>query len=217
MYRDRIPEYQRLPTEAMLRRANKLDLTMIARTLQINIDNDNRHTKNDITNMIVQRCTEIRQAEAEMHRERENQLSRIAKEENDFHRQTRNTSPRAETNPDIGKMQYPFQNLEEYGGPQQIFRPILGQPEMAEDVAEFPTKLQRIVWIHEGCNDEEPWKMVAQLSNGKWIFYKAECDYTGFDCQGSMQLFAAADLSTLIDLAMDIRDYDQWIGETQPE
>jgi hypothetical protein len=70
------------------------------------------------------------------------------------------------------------------------------------------------LWIHEGRNDEEPWKAVGILASGAHFFYKAECDYTGFDCQGGMELYVAKDLPTLLCYAMGIRDYDQWVAET---
>ena len=39
--------------------------------------------------------------------------------------------------------------------------------------------------------------------NGKYAFYTAWCDYTGFDCQGGMKLYISSNINVLIKMAMD--------------
>lgn len=45
-----------------------------------------------------------------------------------------------------------------------------------DDVAE-------IVWMEEGANDGPDWLIGGTLSDGRWFFIAAGCDYTGWDCQ----------------------------------
>jgi hypothetical protein len=34
-----------------------------------------------------------------------------------------------------------------------------------------------------GENDGPPWRMVGRLTDGRWFYLEAGCDYTGWDCQ----------------------------------
>lgn len=65
------------------------------------------------------------------------------------------------------------------------------------DCGDFPNNITQFFWISEGKNDERPWYCLCQLDNGIYAFYRAFCDYTGFDCQGGMQLFVSRDLRKL--------------------
>lgn len=135
----------------------------------------------------------------------------------DLHRQTRCYAPRRQEGVDkmLEALDYPLTYLDEYGGPQQIRKPLIGQEDIPlENGNVFPTDVTDYLWIHEGVNDEEPWKAVGVLASGAHFFYKAECDYTGFDCQGGMELYVTKDLPTLLCYAMGIGDYDQWMAET---
>ncbi len=132
----------------------------------------------------------------------------------DMHRQSRFLGPRKATEVCANDLEEPFDFLEEYGGPRAIQRPLLGQEDV--DVGDFPNNVEEYLWTHEGINDYEPWYAVARLNNGSYVFFKAECVYTGFDCQGDMFLWAAKDLATLVNYAMDVQDYDAWIKGTEP-
>jgi hypothetical protein len=65
------------------------------------------------------------------------------------------------------------------------------------ECGKFPDNIVEFYWIHEGENDEEPWKLLCKLDNGNYAFYLAWCDYTGFDCQGAMKLIISKDLRKL--------------------
>jgi hypothetical protein len=69
----------------------------------------------------------------------------------------------------------------------------------------FPENINKVYWYQEGENDKFPWLMIAQIKYGKtykYIYYVADCDYTGFDCQGNMVLYISKSLSKIIDYAV---------------
>jgi hypothetical protein len=169
----------------------------------------------ELIELLRDRRNQLHEAELAEYRRKEAERERIAKEALDLHRQSRSHALRKQADVEdlIDCLEYPLSYLDEYGGIDYIHRDLVGQEHIELDPA-FPNTIAEYLWIHEGENDGEPWKAVALLKDGVFVFYKAECDYTGFDCQGNMMLWAARDLATLLDLAMDIRDYDQWISET---
>lgn len=76
-----------------------------------------------------------------------------------------------------------------------------------EDCVDFPNNIKTLFWTFEGTNDEESWRCFCQLNNDLYAFYIAECDYTGFGCQGSMELYISSDFSKIIEKAMSDKDY----------
>jgi hypothetical protein len=127
------------------------------------------------------------------------------------HRLTRGTLQRQEGVEElVGSLEYPFSFLENGEYPVEV-KPIPGQP--LEDVGAFPSTIQEYSWIHPGENDEEPWMTLCRLTNDVYVFYKGECDYTGFDCQGAMELYAHRDPNILIQYAMSIADYDCYMRD----
>ena len=91
------------------------------------------------------------------------------------------------------KSQYSFINM---------FRPLIGQPETYKDGKNFHEKIKYFLWCEEGQNDKKPWLLLCQLRNGKYAYYTAYCDYTGFDCQGGMALYIASTPEILVEMAM---------------
>jgi hypothetical protein len=54
-------------------------------------------------------------------------------------------------------------------------------------------------------NDVKPWYFIAKTkykNKYKYVFYEAQCDYTGFDCQGIMKLYVSYSLKRLIKKAI---------------
>lgn len=51
------------------------------------------------------------------------------------------------------------------------------QPGVHED------NIVRVLAVWEGENDEDDWRWVVDLDNGKFAFIQGGCDYTGWDCQ----------------------------------
>ncbi len=89
---------------------------------------------------------------------------------------------------------------------------IPGLPEL--DPGNFPYNVEKVLWSHEGENDREDWLMIALNKDGNFIFFKAACDYTGFDCQGSMEIYVCKKYKDLINYALDEEDYRKYILET---
>ncbi len=66
---------------------------------------------------------------------------------------------------------------------------------------DFPSNIEDVYWFEEGINDEKPWMFVGKVrykDKYKYIYYVAEADYTGFDCQGYMKLYVSKSLNRLI-------------------
>ena len=70
------------------------------------------------------------------------------------------------------------------------------------DAGDFPKNIAEYYWIHEGKRDEETWHLLCRLKNGCYAYYRASCDYTGFDCQGMMQLFVSRSAQRIFEEAM---------------
>jgi len=119
--------------------------------------------------------------------------------------ETRKVYPSQE-NPNIESLEYPFSFiLEGDYDVEDFIIPMPGEPD--EDAGNFPNNIQEYIWVYEGANDEEPWLAIVKLDNGNYAFYRGECDYTGFDCQGAMELYISKSLDTLVRMAMTNEDY----------
>lgn len=139
---------------------------------------------------------------------RKNQKNTVA------HRKTRVTELRQQSDIRPEALEYPFLCLQQgYCGYEATPKSIPGQESV--DIGDFPNNIQHYYWIHEGINDEEPWMTLCRLTNGAYVFYKGECDYTGFECRGNMEMYSSMDPAILITYALSIRDYDAYIKDTQ--
>lgn len=120
---------------------------------------------------------------------------------------------RQQKSPQIKSLDYPYFFLKEY---DLTPRQMIGEP--SEDLINFPYCINHYFWIYEGKKDELPWRALFkyQDKNGKerYGFYLGECDYTGFDCQGSMRLYVSDRFDTLIEKAFTNEDYRLYILET---
>lgn len=106
-------------------------------------------------------------------------------------------------------LEYPFSCIDYYYDLE--LSEIPGQP--LEDIGDFPHNIKEYYWIFPGANDWNPWMTLCRLDNDVYVFYKGECDYTGFDCQGSMEIYASKDPSVLIHQGMGNWDYDMYMED----
>lgn len=51
----------------------------------------------------------------------------------------------------------------------------------------------RIHRAYAGLNDSEDWECIGELSDGRWFFLCAGCDYTGWDCRAWGLIHIGAD------------------------
>jgi hypothetical protein len=113
---------------------------------------------------------------------------------------------------------YPFGEMEASNYPvADIVKPLLTQtPEMATALAgDFPYNISEWLWSSPGQNDENPWLLLCRLNTGAYAFYRAGCDYTGFDCQGWMGLTVSKELADVVEHGMQNYDYEQYEAETE--
>ena len=191
---------------------------LIAKAQQLGIPMGPKFTKDMIIHAINEFHAEKRQEALRREQARREQQLRAEQEALDRHRQIRSHELRRQNlsvTEGLKRLEYPLEHLGEYGGPAAIYRPIPTDASVtADDLSGFPTEIREFLWVHEGENDADPWLALGILENGVYFFYKGECDYTGFDCQGNMMLYGARSLPTLLDSAMGIWEYNCWIQET---
>jgi hypothetical protein len=111
----------------------------------------------------------------------------------------------------IHTLDYPFEFIRT-GEYDRRVKEIPGQP--IEDIGNFPDNIAHYYWISPGENDEKPWLTLCCLDNGIYVFYKGECDYTGFDCQGNMEIYASRDVTILLHYGMTRDEYEKYVHET---
>ena len=114
---------------------------------------------------------------------------------------------------------YPFGEMEDCYNYQleNIVKPLINQglDEAALLAGDFPRNIVQWLWSRPGQNDEDPWLLLCRLDTGAYAFYKAGCDYTGFDCQGVMTLEVSSELAYIVQNAMSNSDYDLYESETR--
>jgi len=121
---------------------------------------------------------------------------------------------------DVGSLFEPFSwvnnqfDLDNYSI-KNIQHPIVSENQMY-DAGNFPDNIEKYYWVYPGKNDEKPWYALMRLTNGNYALYKATCDYTGFDCQGYMELFVSPCYESIILYAMTDRVYAKYIKKTKP-
>ncbi|MDE2102559.1 MAG: hypothetical protein KGL39_35255 [Patescibacteria group bacterium] len=49
-------------------------------------------------------------------------------------------------------------------------------------------EIERVLAKHDGEKDEEDWVWLVQFKDGARGLYMGGCDYTGWDCQSSLEL-----------------------------
>jgi hypothetical protein len=118
------------------------------------------------------------------------------------------------------KFMYPFSHInnewDEKYNVSNIFRPLIGKKETAADCGNFPANIRYFHWYKEGKNDWKPWLLLCQLEDGKYAYFTANCDYTGFDCQGGMDLYISESKDILIQMAMNEthrKEYTRFVAQ----
>ncbi len=120
---------------------------------------------------------------------------------------------RQQENIDLTDLNHPYSYLNDYDLTPKI---MIGESQ--EDRIDFPKCVIHYYWIHRGTNDEDAWRALFRyvdiFNKIRYGFYKGECDYTGFDCQGDMELYVSDNYDILINKALSDRDYNLYIRET---
>lgn len=117
-------------------------------------------------------------------------------------------------------LKYPFSYLDIYK--MNSYETIIcdpNPPNMKNIKAKnFDKNIEKYLWVHEGQkNYEEDWNALVTLKEpkGAYAFYLAGCDYTGFDCRGTMKTYVSSKLSILIKFGMDNTAFETYMNETK--
>lgn len=51
--------------------------------------------------------------------------------------------------------------------------------------------IKRVLAVWEGERDGDAWRWVLELFDGRYLFLRGSCDYTGWDCQSGAQHWVA--------------------------
>ena len=187
---------------SLLNSFESLNVASIRQTAtRLNIRLPARSTRSELKNIL--HATLARQVELDAKEARE----AAAREE---HRAGRCLALRQQRDPNSTDLTYPFEHIGYYN---PVATPIIGHTELTLPPQWWAT-VEHYYWIHGGANDEEPWRFLARLTNGHYVFFIANCDYTGFDCQGDMKVWVAETPGILIMYGMSNADYDLFVKET---
>ena len=83
---------------------------------------------------------------------------------------------------------YPFRSCIEGDGRWEF---SIDNSMKLKDMLDFK-KIATICFYQVGENDEKDWILIAKRKDRKFLFFKAGCDYTGFDCQGGGEVKCSA-------------------------
>jgi hypothetical protein len=171
------------------------------------------YNKSELIEKITKYLVDWRRIQREYRKQEQDRIDKYEFQEK-MHRNTRDVQLRVQPGVSdlIPCLEYPFEFIRN-GEYDRVTQEIPGQT--SEEIGEFPDNIAEYYWISEGENDENPWMTLCKLTNGVYVFYKGECDYTGFDCQGHMKIYASKDLSVLTLYGMSSEDYDKYYKETQ--
>lgn len=68
-----------------------------------------------------------------------------------------------------------------------LFACLENNPQDAFMVAD----IRRVLAVWEGANDGDDWRWVIELFDGRFVFLRGGCDYTGWDCRSSASHWTA--------------------------
>lgn len=112
---------------------------------------------------------------------------------------------------------YPFQTIRSGDYPPTSFYRTIPTVSITmqsrRDHLDFPDNIDRVYGQHCGyqrwTGTNEEWLLLGRLNTGRYFFYSAWCDNTGFDCQGGMSLYICHHYQTLIDNALTDRERER--------
>ena len=108
---------------------------------------------------------------------------------------------------------YPFsfmnKEYDERYSLQKISMTMFGTDMKAEKIdlnhVNFPDDIKEVYYYKKGKNEVSPWYFVGKISYkdaSLYVYYEGQCDYTGFDCQGSMKLYISEHFDRIIWMAV---------------
>ena len=92
-------------------------------------------------------------------------------------------------------LEYPFSFIDTLFEVDNMTYGILDEESCS--AGNFPNNITEYYYVREGWNDGDAWECMCKLDNDCYVFYSANCDYTGFDCQGGMNLIISKSQKSL--------------------
>ncbi len=96
-----------------------------------------------------------------------------------------------------------------------LFKRNMKSEKINLDLISLPRDIKKIYWYRKGTNDEIDWNFLCKIKYNEpqygstkkrkflYIYFVASCDYTGFDCQGTMKGYVSKSLWKLLELAVN--------------
>jgi hypothetical protein len=99
---------------------------------------------------------------------------------------------------------------------KSITKILPGQPKY--QAGPFPNNIRHWIWAcaDEMYYNEGKWRILCELNSGLFAYFEADCDTTGFFCQGSISLFLSPKPSNLVTQAMTDAAYSLYMPQTVP-
>jgi hypothetical protein len=72
------------------------------------------------------------------------------------------------------------------------------------DVGVTPEGITAILAVWEGANDEDSWRWIVALTDGRFALIEGWCDYTGWDCASGAFIGFADSAEAALDLVGNI-------------
>jgi hypothetical protein len=91
-----------------------------------------------------------------------------------------------------------------------IIGPGLIQKKIDVHNIKFPQNITEVYWYMTGIPDEKPWYALLKIKykdNYVYGFFRAECAYTGFDADGTVQLYLSDNIYDLLIYSIDAKIY----------
>lgn len=98
--------------------------------------------------------------------------------------------------------EYPMRSCESGDG-YWVIR--IGDPNLDVDVLlnRDTLKESKVYFSQVGRNDGEDWIFIIKRPDGIYVYFRASCDYTGFDCRGGGIISYARDWKTFWNMCLD--------------
>lgn len=103
---------------------------------------------------------------------------------------------------DVGDFNYPYQSWIDGDGDWKVRPVIEDEKDVNFNDNIFDINAAEVYWFQVGENDEDAWMLLCKCGE-YWIYFEANCDYIGFDCQGGGIIEYSTDFERMWNMGLD--------------